>query len=122
MDPAESTVGYPVVFRSEGDVRAAAFVRAVAEPRLSPRVLVVGPWVQIFVVFWPVFLGLCMLYCGFLGPLIKYRWKKKPTYLLCIYIYIYIFVFFLVQLIFLQFCFISFFVSCQIQAVHKLNV
>ncbi|CAN7025923.1 unnamed protein product, partial [Brassica oleracea var. botrytis] len=35
VDPAESTVGYPVVFRSEGDVRAAAFVRAVAEPRLS---------------------------------------------------------------------------------------
>ena len=45
MDPGESTVGYPVVFRSEGDVGAASFVRAAAEPSLSPRVLVVGPWV-----------------------------------------------------------------------------
>ena len=55
MDPGESTVGYPVVFRSEGDVGAAAFVRAAVEPRLSPRVLVLEPWIQIFVVFWPVF-------------------------------------------------------------------
>ena len=81
MDPGESTVGYPVVFRSEGYVGAAAFVRAAAEPRLSHRVLVVGPWVQILVVFWPVFFGLCMLYCGLLGPLIKYLLmeKKKIT-------------------------------------------
>ncbi|CAN6992548.1 unnamed protein product, partial [Brassica rapa subsp. trilocularis] len=35
VDPGESTVGYPVVFRSEGDVRTAAFVRAAAEPHLS---------------------------------------------------------------------------------------
>ncbi|CAN6875777.1 unnamed protein product, partial [Brassica oleracea] len=35
VDPGESTVGYPVVFRSEGDVGAAAFVRAAVEPRLS---------------------------------------------------------------------------------------
>ncbi|CAN6931269.1 unnamed protein product, partial [Brassica oleracea] len=35
VDPDESTVGYPVVFRSEGDVGAAAFVRVAAEPRLS---------------------------------------------------------------------------------------
>ncbi|CAN6921153.1 unnamed protein product, partial [Brassica oleracea] len=35
VDPGESMVGYPVVFRSEGDVGAAAFVRAAAEPRLS---------------------------------------------------------------------------------------
>ncbi|CAN7113076.1 unnamed protein product, partial [Brassica rapa subsp. narinosa] len=35
VDPGESTVGYPVVFRSEGDVRAAAFVRTAAEPHLS---------------------------------------------------------------------------------------
>ncbi|CAN7007039.1 unnamed protein product, partial [Brassica oleracea var. botrytis] len=34
VDPGESTVGYPVVFRSEGNVGAAAFVRAAAEPRL----------------------------------------------------------------------------------------
>ncbi|CAN7079362.1 unnamed protein product, partial [Brassica oleracea var. botrytis] len=31
VDPGESTVGYPVVFRSEGDVGAAAFVRAAVE-------------------------------------------------------------------------------------------
>ncbi|CAN6884455.1 unnamed protein product, partial [Brassica oleracea var. botrytis] len=31
VDPGESTVGYPVVFRSEGYVGAAAFVRAAAE-------------------------------------------------------------------------------------------
>ncbi|CAN7003921.1 unnamed protein product, partial [Brassica oleracea var. botrytis] len=35
VDPGESTVSYPMVFRSEGDVGAAAFVRAAAEPRLS---------------------------------------------------------------------------------------
>ncbi|WZZ36606.1 hypothetical protein YC2023_020007 [Brassica napus] len=33
-----------MVFRSEGDVGAAAFVRAAAEPCLSLRVFVVGPW------------------------------------------------------------------------------
>ena len=33
MDPGESTVGYPVVFRNEDDVGAAAFVRAAAESR-----------------------------------------------------------------------------------------
>lgn len=57
MEPGESTVGYPVVFRSEGDVGAAAFVSAAAELRLSRRVLVVGPWVQFFVVFLSVFLA-----------------------------------------------------------------
>ena len=77
MDPGESTVGYPVVFRSEGDVRTAAFVRAAAEPHLSPRVFVVGLWAQFFVIFWPVFLDLCMLYCVLLGPLIKSLLRKK---------------------------------------------
>ena len=35
MDPGESTVGYPMLFRSKGDVGAAAFIRAAVEPRVS---------------------------------------------------------------------------------------
>ena len=105
MDAGESMVDYPVVFRSEGDVGAAAFVRAAAEPHLSPRVLVVGPWVQIFVVFWPVFLGLCILYCGLLGPLIKYllmRRKKKYMFKKNQKIYFYLFSMYFYQLIIIK--------------------
>ena len=35
VDPGESTVGYPMLFRSKGDVGAAAFIRAAVEPRVS---------------------------------------------------------------------------------------
>ena len=35
MDPGESSVDYPVLFRSEGVVGAVAFVRAAAEPLVS---------------------------------------------------------------------------------------